>query len=128
MKRRSLELLGKAEGDLRTARRELRVTEEPSYDSVIFHAHQCAEKYLKACLTEWDLEVPRHHELDRLVDLVLDRLPLWTGLQKALIDLTAEFFEARYGHATGTLSIAQRCLEIALDIRQRCREALALND
>ena len=41
------EWVDRAEGDFRTAEREVRVRNAPSYDSVCFHAQQCAEKYLK---------------------------------------------------------------------------------
>lgn len=42
------EWVQKAEGDLTTARRELRARSAPNYDACCFHAQQCAEKYLKA--------------------------------------------------------------------------------
>jgi HEPN domain-containing protein len=41
------EWIDKAEGDFRTATREIQVTQDPSYDGVCFHAQQCVEKYLK---------------------------------------------------------------------------------
>jgi HEPN domain-containing protein len=42
----------KADGDLATAKRELRARSAPNYDAACFHAQQCAEKYLKALLQE----------------------------------------------------------------------------
>ena len=42
------EWVAKAEGDLRTAQREMAATEFPNYDAVAFHSQQCVEKYLKA--------------------------------------------------------------------------------
>lgn len=44
------EWINKAEGDLTTARRELRARTAPNYDAECFHAQQCAEKYMKALL------------------------------------------------------------------------------
>lgn len=44
------EWIAKAEGDFRTAQRELAATEAPNYDAVAFHAQQCIEKLLKALL------------------------------------------------------------------------------
>lgn len=38
------EWIQKAEGDLATARRELRARTSPNYDTACFHAQQCAEK------------------------------------------------------------------------------------
>jgi HEPN domain-containing protein len=48
MKPLTSEWVEKAEGDFATAGREIRVRKTPNFDAVCFHAHQCAEKYLKA--------------------------------------------------------------------------------
>lgn len=40
----------KAEGDLKTAEHALTLKERCPFDTVCFHAQQCAEKYLKALL------------------------------------------------------------------------------
>jgi HEPN domain-containing protein len=42
------EWIAKAEGDFRTASRELVVVDRPNYDAVCFHAQQCIEKLMKA--------------------------------------------------------------------------------
>lgn len=42
------EWINKAEGDWRTAGRELSADADPTHDAVVFHAQQCVEKYLKA--------------------------------------------------------------------------------
>jgi HEPN domain-containing protein len=52
MKQITQEWIDKAEGDFATAQREIEVQQMPNYDAVCFHAQQCAEKYLKACLQE----------------------------------------------------------------------------
>ena len=44
------EWVEKAEADVRSARRELRVRDHPNYDLVCFLSQQCAEKYLKGGL------------------------------------------------------------------------------
>jgi len=44
------EWVAKAEGDYRTAERELHPTGTPNFDAVCFHAEQCAEKLIKALL------------------------------------------------------------------------------
>ena len=48
----------KAEADLETANREVAVEERPNYDAVCCHAHQCAERYLKARLQQEDIPFP----------------------------------------------------------------------
>jgi HEPN domain-containing protein len=50
----TIEWTQKAEGDLATARRELRACLAPNFDAACFHAQQCAEKYLKALLQEME--------------------------------------------------------------------------
>ena len=56
--------------------RELRVRQNPNYDTIAFHAQQCAEKYLKARLCEANVEFPKSHILSALLDLVLTVEPL----------------------------------------------------
>jgi HEPN domain-containing protein len=46
----TLEWLDKADADLATAQRELRVRKNQNYDAVCFHAQQGVEKYLKGVL------------------------------------------------------------------------------
>jgi len=57
------EWLDKAEGDFRTATREIAVTEAPNYDAFCFHAQQCIEKLLKAALIAYGTSAPRTHDL-----------------------------------------------------------------
>jgi len=42
------EWLAKAEGDFRTAQREMQAADSPNYDAVCFHAQQCVEKLVEA--------------------------------------------------------------------------------
>ncbi len=49
----------------------------PKNDIICFHAQQCAEMYLKACLQEADIFFPKTHELSRLLDLLLATEPDW---------------------------------------------------
>lgn len=53
------EWIEKAEADLRTAAREFRARKTPNFDAVCFHAQQAVEKYLKACLQEAGIPIPR---------------------------------------------------------------------
>lgn len=70
MKPLTLEWPDKANGDLRTARREYRARKAPNFDAVCFHAQQTAEKCLKAMLQENGAEIPRIHSLADLLALV----------------------------------------------------------
>jgi HEPN domain-containing protein len=65
------EWLAKAEGDVATAKREVRARKTPNYDASCFHAQQAAEKYLKAFLLQHDVAFPRTHNLIELLELCL---------------------------------------------------------
>lgn len=65
------EWISKAEGDYRSAEALLYGIEVPEIDSACFHCQQCAEKYVKAYLTEHDIDFPRNHDLVRLMELCL---------------------------------------------------------
>lgn len=62
----ALEWFGRAERDLTAARKLLRLA-EPLTDIVVFHAHQAAEKALKAFLVRNRTPFSRTHELPALL-------------------------------------------------------------
>ena len=76
------EWVDKAEGDLRTAKREILVTDAPNYDAVCFHAQQCAEKYLKAWLVDAAISFPRTHDLGALLNLLVPVETGWESLRE----------------------------------------------
>lgn len=62
----------KAEHDLRNAEHTVTIRdEECPFDTVCFHAQQCAEKYLKGWLISKRLDVPRSHDFVVLLNLAL---------------------------------------------------------
>ena len=58
-----------------------RARKYPSYDAAVFHAQQCAEKYLKARLEEAAVGFARTHDLLMLHQLVVPVEPTWQVLQ-----------------------------------------------
>ncbi len=64
----------KAENDLVTAEHTLTL-EHPPYDTICFHAEQCAEKYLKGFLTFLEIEFPKTHSIEDLVSLCKKSAP-----------------------------------------------------
>jgi HEPN domain-containing protein len=44
---------------------------EPLHDLVCFHCQQTAEKYLKALLEELGANIPKTHDLEKLLNLLL---------------------------------------------------------
>jgi len=63
--------LGKAEQDMK-AGEALLAAEPPFLYPACFHAQQAAEKYLKALLTWHQIEFPKTHAIEQLLDLLKD--------------------------------------------------------
>jgi HEPN domain-containing protein len=59
----------KAESDLITAQHSLNIRRNTPYDTICFHAQQCAEKYPKAFLTFHEIEFEKIHDLKKLISL-----------------------------------------------------------
>jgi len=80
--------LRKADNDLRTAEHTLTLVEDCPFDTIGFHAQQCTEKALKAVLAAHGSDVPRTHDLRKLVDALraIGHLPAdVTGLDLDLV-------------------------------------------
>lgn len=70
--------------------------EELDYEVVLFHLHQCAEKFMKYLLAFNKIDYPKVHDLELLADL-LDDNGIRTGLDKELlIELSDYAVEGRY--------------------------------
>ncbi len=86
----------KADHDLQNAEHTLTLhDDECPFDTVCFHAQQCAEKYLKGWLVYHDVDFPRTHDL-----VILLRLADGAGLRGASLGdvqpLNRYTIEARY--------------------------------
>ncbi len=73
----------KAEHDLLNIANNLAASEIP-WDTVCFHAQQCAEKYLIALLDWKQLEVPKTHDLRLLLQSLPTQLSLGLNLSRVL--------------------------------------------
>jgi HEPN domain-containing protein len=127
MRDETSEWIDKAEGDMRTARREFAATEWPNYDAVCFHAQQCAEKYLKSAIIEFGLILSRTHDLEALLSQLLPLKPEWDILQQAARNLSSMAVEIRYPGITADDEDAEEALRSAEAIRIAIREALRIN-
>jgi HEPN domain-containing protein len=65
------EWVTKADNDFYSADRLLHAGDVPLVDTACFHCHQCAEKYLKAFLTDCLIRFERTHVLADLLALCL---------------------------------------------------------
>jgi HEPN domain-containing protein len=63
---------------------------------VCFHCQQCAEKYLKSLLEELALAIPKTHDLDNLLTLLLPHHSSLRSLRRGLVFLTDFAVDTRY--------------------------------
>src|SRR5947209_1538597 len=95
MKKSTRAWVSKAEHDHLVAQRSNR-DKTPLHDVVCFHCQQCVEKYLKAMLEEFALSVPRTHNLDDLLNLLLPYHPTLRAFRRGLIFLSDFAVQVRY--------------------------------
>ncbi len=110
MKSLVAEWIEKAEGDVRTARRESKVDHLPNWDAVCFHAQQAVEKYLKGLLQQEGISFIKTHDLIILLEQLLPVFPDLENLYDDLEWLTVFAVEVRYPGETATKEDAQIAL------------------
>jgi HEPN domain-containing protein len=125
MKKAAREWVRKAESDYRLALRTAALA-EPFHDQVCFFCQQSAEKYLKALLVESNVVVPRTHNLDDLLALLLPYHASLGSLRRGLIFLTDFAVEFRYPGTNATKRQSTSALRWAGDARNACRPLLGL--
>jgi len=121
-----LEWVEKAEGDFKTAQRELRARSAPNFDAVCFHAQQTAEKYLKALLQEAGQNIPKTHNLNELLALCLKQDPSLAFLNPDLSVLEGYAVRFRYPGDSAEKSEARAAFKSVQAIRSFIRNKLGL--
>ena len=120
------EWIVKAEGDFRTAIREVQVEEGPNYDAVCFHSQQCAEKYLKAFLQERGVPFPKVHDLEVILELIVPLDFDFEGIRDALLLLNDYAVDIRYPGEMATYEEAREAVEAVKRVRSFIRRKLHL--
>jgi HEPN domain-containing protein len=120
------EWVAKAEGDFRTAGRELRARKAPNYDAVCFHAQQCAEKYLKAILQENEKHIPKIHNLVELMILCEEIDNSFELLRADLVTMERYSVRVRYPGNFAEKEDAQSAYASAEAARKFIRQKLGL--
>lgn len=120
------EWIDKAEGDYIAAQRENRARKNPVYDAACFHAQQCAEKYLKARLTEAGIAFGKTHNLLLLLGLLLAVEPGWMSMRPRLIALSVYAVDYRYPGFTTAKADARDAISHCREIRRLARRSLGL--
>jgi HEPN domain-containing protein len=121
------EWVSKAEGDYRTAERELHPTGTPNFDAVCFHAEQCAEKLIKALLIHLGVTPPRSHDLVALDRLLTPVCPGWSWPVSELHLLTRAAVDFRYPGEAADQKEASEALEIATHLRAKLLPLLGMS-
>lgn len=125
MKRHTAQWVLKAEDDIESAR-ILAALAKPKRDAACFHCQQAAEKYLKALLQELGLVVPRTHELNKLLNLLLPHDGTLASLRRGLRSLTRYAVDFRYPGVRATTRRMRAALRQAERVRTELRVRLGL--
>ena len=116
MKRQTKAWVQKADDDWQGAS-DLAQRKPPLRDLACFHCQQAAEKYLKALLQEGGAVVPKTHDLEAVLDLLLPHDATLGPLRRILESLTRFAVNYRYPGTTAT----KRKMDAAIRHAERVR-------
>jgi HEPN domain-containing protein len=125
MKRHTAQWVRKAEEDVAAAT-ALAAQTPPPRNAACFHCQQAAEKYLKAHLQDLGLIVPRTHDVQDLLDLLLPHDATLAPLRRSVASLTKYAVEFRYPGVQATTRQMRSALRIADRVRAELRRRLGL--
>jgi HEPN domain-containing protein len=125
MKKMTAEWIGKAEDDF-IGSRQLAASKDRLHDLVCFHCQQSAEKYLKAILEEAGQTVPKTHDLENLLNLLMPVHASLGRLRRGIRFLTGFAVHPRYPLNDATKRQATAAIRWAERIRQECRALLGI--
>jgi HEPN domain-containing protein len=104
------EWITKADNDFYSADLLLHSGEMPFADTACFHCQQCAEKYLKAFLTEHLVRFERTHVLTDLLALCLPIDDDFSNISNGLSSLEGYAVAIRYPGAVVSVELAEDLL------------------
>ncbi len=93
---------------------------------VCFHCQQCAEKYLKALLEELGLPVPKTHDLNGVLRLLLPHHPALRSFRRGSDFLTQFAVDTRYPGDDATRRQAEAALRWEDRVRSEARALLGI--
>ena len=120
----TLEKIQKAEDDWAMLTLALQ-SPRPLRDPICFHAQQCIEKYLKAWLQEANLRVPRTHNLNVLLHLIVPAHPEWRAWRTDFAKFKPHAVDARY-ETFMTEADAEHAVRVCTEVRTAIRAVLQL--
>ena len=109
----------KAENDLLTIKNNLAAEITP-VDTCCFHAQQVAEKYLKAFLVSRNVGFPKTHDLEVLLNLLIEKNKIFSELLSNIDPLQDYSIASRYPDEIDELTIddAKTAYQNALTIKE----------
>jgi HEPN domain-containing protein len=125
MNRQTAAWVRKANADWEGAR-GLAARKPPLRDLACFHCQQSAEKYLKGLLQEIGAVVPRTHDLESLLDLLLPHDRTLAPLRRILQSLTKFAVDYRYPGKGATKRGMDAAIRHAERVRREARTRLGL--
>jgi HEPN domain-containing protein len=125
MKHHTAQWVRKAEEDADVAR-SLSAQATPPRDAICFHCQQAIEKYLKALLQELGAAVPKTHDLEGLLDLLVPHDRTLDKLRRRLKLLQRYAVEYRYPGLRATTRQMQSALRAMNVAREEMRLKLGL--
>jgi HEPN domain-containing protein len=120
------EWVTKADEDFYSADILLHSVDVPLVNTACFHCQQCAEKYLKAFLTEHLIRFERTHVLMDLLELCLPVDKDFSRIANDLGSLQGYAVAIRYPGATATVKLAEDAFKAAKRIRAFVRKKLKI--
>lgn len=114
----------KADHDFGVALHIHQKSAKPWHDMVCYHAHQCAEKYLKAYLLSANLPFSKTHDLSALLKEVVKEDGTFVLIQDVLKVLGSYAVEVRYPGDEPDRKEADRAVKAMKEIRTFVRGKL----
>lgn len=116
----------KADNDFYSADVLLHSGDEPIIDTACFHCQQCAEKYLKAFLTDHLIRFERMHVLMDLLELCISIDKDFRKIANDLDSLEGYAVAIRYPGAVVSVELAEDAFKATNRIRNFMRRKLKL--
>ena len=125
----TLEWVEVAEDDYESVKLHLQYSSKRRrYNTICFSAQQCIEKYLKAWLQEANFPTSRTHNLNGLLDLIVQARPEWEKWRTDFSAFNKYAVDARYPGYIATEADATHAVHICDEVRQTVRNMLKLSE
>ena len=122
----TLEEVRAAEEDWATVQILQQALRRDVYHSICFHAQQCVEKYLKAWLQEANLRVPRTHNLNELLALIVPTRSEWQAWHTDFNTFKPYAVDVRYGKHFANAAEVENAVRVCTEVRREIRAVLQL--